>query len=216
MNSSASLSCVMLTLALATTGCGSDNKTSTDVAKRTIATGVRPPAVNLVTKEDIAREPPSSARRALLQHHLLLQSEALDAALDSYDESLVRAIGPARIIEAFKAELSGYRAVKPKLRPDIVVNGQTVVSYEARDATGRVTVRSMTWRRKGARWLATYDSFLDAGLRDSAQTRTQLALDPTAQKADGRAIAAGYRAGSIQSDYVARRRRAEAERAKGR
>lgn len=155
-----------------------------------------------VTDQDIATTPPSSARRAFLEQYRLLQWEAFESALTYYDRPLVNAIGAARMIEAFKSQLTSFQAGKPMLQPEIQADGQTIVRYETSDVAGRVAVHSVTWRRRGGEWRATYNPVLDGGLKDSAQKQTQAAVAPTAPQTVGAAISAGNRASQAQSRFV--------------
>jgi len=171
-----------------------------------IAGEVRPLKKTLVSEKDLSQALAGSPERAFLQYWSDLQFSNIKQAIALYDPRLRAEIGVARLGEALKTAIPVFRSSKPVLHRTERNGDDATIYYFApvtRSEQSKGTVPlSITLRRRGDRWLITYDAALDTGLRASEQLLVQARVKGIGSSPDPRALAAGEAASRLQSSYL--------------
>lgn len=172
-----------------------------------IVKGVKPVRLALVEPSDVKAQPADSPERAFLDMWSTLQYAAWDESLKFFDPELRSFIGPARLMEALKAQAQVFRTVRPSFVRVRRRGAEVTIHFKGKPENGNTTVGSVTMTRSRGLWRVKFLSLLDDGLRAHATQSVQAEFSPETSRISPRAQAAGFAASQIQSEFIARQLR---------
>jgi hypothetical protein len=182
------------------------DKSSDDEGRRlgagSIATDVEPVRKATIKAEAIAEEPAGSASQSLLRLWSHIQSQEWGQVPRFYDPTLLQYLGQKRTVDALKTQGELYRSTQPTtVQVCRVDRRRVVVLYRIRE-DGQDALRGMTWSRESGDWVVAYDPLLDRALKEEAEKRVQLQVDPHDQVLSQQAVQAGAQAAGLQFRYL--------------
>jgi hypothetical protein len=186
---------VALAFAVLAVGCGSSSTSAPAPSSSTD---------NLLSGEEISKEPSGSVERSFLGYWSSLQFRSWADAAAYYDPGFRDYIGTASVIGAKKVSSSVYPLVKPKIERLSSDGANTTIFYTLLLPDGTKELNSITWRKNGGNWQIVYDSRLDTELGQLATNQAEVKKTGALPSGTGPASPEAVRAGKAAEQEQAR------------